>query len=349
MTTSTPRCPLLGGVGWWLRQFSDTGEGTLPAIAQTMRDVGGGTCWMQKVMDGLDWQGEAAIDPSTPITSVATLTAFAQQTKSLGLPLIPIVVPRGANPQAEGQEHGAIAKAVGCLCVDLEPYSGFYDKSPLSTIPQYLSALRAAAGNAYLILQHDPRPYGSSGIGMPGAASSFDAICAQHYVGWSSIGWTNVQQEIASFQALASLGKDLYATVWALGDLSLMSQFWNAILPNCLGFSVFAFGYANETDLQTIAALPKPHIPTPDPNPSLVAALKQIATIADAAVKGTASGANSPNSSVQEQRLLPSVNGQLGIVAEHHHSPERRERPDDIIVVDSGNNEQPKPQGPGVQ
>jgi hypothetical protein len=286
---SSSKCPLAGGVGWWLRQFSDTGEGTVSGIAQTMQQLGGGTCWMQKVADGLTWQGQA--DPETPITSMDTLEAFAQATAAAGLPLVPVVVPRGADPAGEGTLHGQIAAALGSLCVDLEPYAGFWDGSDLSQIPVYLQALRAAASDAYLILQHDPREYGSSAIGMPGIASSFDGICGQHYIGWTEVGWTDLAAEVASFQSLAALGRDMYATVWALGDLSLLAQFWSAILPQCQGYSVFAFGYADAAELAAVAALPRPAQPMPPvPNPiGLITALQQIRDTANAALKGPSS------------------------------------------------------------
>jgi hypothetical protein len=260
-----------GRIGYWLRQLTpDTGERTLPGVIATILTDGvaldAGGCLALKCADGVDFQGAA--DSSLPINSVADVVAARDLCWQSGVDFLPVVVPRGADPAAEAQLHGSIFSAVGCGMVDLEPYEGFYYPDQ-STIPQYVAALRAASGNAYLIVQPDPRPFGLQDIQFTSIYGAFDGICAQHYVGWTGVGWTDVQAEVQRFTALAALGKDMYVTIYA-ADPSFPAQntlpvdFWQAVRGVALGVNVFAFGPMNLAQLQAIQAMPRPAV-QPDP------------------------------------------------------------------------------------
>lgn len=254
---------LKGRVGYWLRQLTpDTNEGTIGGVLNTMVDLGKGNALCLKVMDGSTWQG--AIDPSLPVNSIDDVIAIREQCHARDIGFLPVVVPRGASPIEDGKIHGAIAKSVGTLITDLEPYDGYWDKTNTSRIPEYTRVLRETSDDAYLINQPDPRSYGLTGARVYETAPHFDAFCSQHYVGWASTDWVDVDQEYYSVLQLATLNKDMYVTLYGLERIDLALAFWDRVQPIVQGACIFAFGPMNAGQLLTFGAMSRP-APSPEP------------------------------------------------------------------------------------
>jgi len=274
--------PMAGRVGLWLRQFGDTAERTIDRILDTMRDYGGYNLLCLKVADGLTWQGQ--IDAHTPVRSVDGVMAISATCAARGVALCPVVVPRGRDIAGEAAMHGMIARNLGCLMTDIEPYAGFWDQAPHARIPDYTRALRQAAGDAYLVNQPDPREGPVRDARVVESAGSFDAICAQHYVGWAAVGWTNVDLEVQRFDQLAGLAKDMYVTLYGVERTDLAAAFWERVKDRAGGFHCFALGPMDADQLQHFGGLPMPVDPEPEPEPeppidyraTAVAALRDI-------------------------------------------------------------------------
>src|SRR4051812_12825545 len=109
--------PLRGRCGVWLRQLKpDCGESTLAEVLTTMHNYGGYDLLCLKVMDGLDYQGR--FDVTLPVNSLSDIVAVRDLCHQNGVAFCPVVVPRGIR--GEGELHGAIANAIGCLMCDIE-------------------------------------------------------------------------------------------------------------------------------------------------------------------------------------------------------------------------------------
>lgn len=253
--------PLSGRVGYWLRQFSDTGERELPLIIDNIKRLGGGNCLCMKVADGSTWQGRNDEAGLTPIFSLEDVLRMRDYCHARGVTFLPVVVPRGADPVGEAAFHGRIADAVGALMTDIEPYPGFWDRGAWERIPDYTRALRKAAPNAYLINQPDPRGWARDAVRVVETAGDFDAIAAQHYVGWAGVGWFDVGLEVRRFEQLAALGREMYVTLWGTERTDLALAFWNRVREHTLGVNIFAFGPMDGRQLATFAAMPAPAVP----------------------------------------------------------------------------------------
>ena len=121
--------PLEGKVGYWLRQFGDTAERDLDKILDNMRNLGGGDCLCMKVADGLNYQG--ANDPRyTPLNSLADIARMKARCTEREFAFLPVVVPRGLRREA--QFHGEIARTIGSLMTDIEPYCHSEDTEVLT-------------------------------------------------------------------------------------------------------------------------------------------------------------------------------------------------------------------------
>jgi hypothetical protein len=254
--------PMKGRIAYWLRQPSDTGEKTIDKILVTMKTYGNGSCLAAKVADGLTWQGD--IDGTFPCHSISDVLAIKKLCEDNGCSFIPVFVPRGKDPVGEGKFHGAIASAVGAGKVDLEPYTGFYDSNPTTT-PQYAAQLQNSAQGVELVVEPDPRTYGLSGIQFDAVVQYFTGISGQHYVGWTSVGWNSVANEVAVFNRLAAYGKDMYVTLYGEEDQNLPVQFWDQVKHKALGACMFAFGPMNGSQLKNFAKLDLSTLPVPDP------------------------------------------------------------------------------------
>lgn len=266
--------PMDGRMGLWLRQMSDTGEGNLDAILDTMRDYGGFNLLCPKVADGMTWQGQ--INPATPIRSVDDILVMKATCEARGVALCPVVVPRGRDIAGEAALHGMIARNLGCLMTDIEPYPGFWDQSPTARIPEYTRALRQAAGDAYLINQPDPREQAVKDTRVIETAADFDAMCAQHYVGWESVGWTNVDIEVERFHRLNTEGLDMYVTLYGTERIDLAGAFWERVHDDAGGFHCFALGSMNADQLRAFGGLSRPMPVEPQPEPEPVVSIEQI-------------------------------------------------------------------------
>lgn len=239
--------------GYWLRQLSDCAERDFLEVAQTLTQYGGGSpALYAKCMDGLTWQGE--IDGKTPLNSVDDVRRVALICNQQNIEFAPVVVPRGQS--GEAQAHGELAVAVGSLLVDIELGPGFWDSAPPSGIPGYWAGVRAAAPDAWLVSQPDPRNL--SAVLTSQSLDSIDAFAAQHYVGWSGVGWDDVVQEVHRFDAIASYGKPCYPTLYPEGVGSEVAVFWRAVRDYSAGFQCFRFGVMGPREFELARALKLP-------------------------------------------------------------------------------------------
>lgn len=263
----------------WLRQSGDTAERTPEAIRQTVIDYGYGGI-APKVADGMRYQ--ALNDPTgaTPYNGLDAIEAARDFYAAAGLVFVPVVVPRywqpgqtneptyaPPTPEAQGEFHGAIARLCGCLVTDTEPYTpGFWGYAQ-ELIPRYAAALRRNAGDAYLINQPDPRYYGRTDGKVQETAQYYDAIMAQHYVGWAGANWLSVATELLVLDQIAALGRDLYVTLYGVERVDLARQFGEqaANTRAVLGYNVFAMGPMNADQLRTLSGIDLSVAPEPIP------------------------------------------------------------------------------------
>lgn len=278
--------PLAGRRGYWLRQLGDCAEPDIAAILATIQDYGGGDLLVMKVMEGSTWQG--AIDPKTPVQSISDVLAIKQQCADAGAAFCPVALPRGIDPAGEARAHAAIASACRALIVDLQPYAGFWDgigpggSSTRSQIPAYCAALRAAAPDAYLVIQPDPSPAGLDGIAFSviAGAGSFNGFAGQHYVGDTESGRLNVDEEVRRFELLAATGLEPYVALFGSGDTVLPAQFWQRVRDRARGFHVVRLGVMDAKHLQAFAALPLASPATPLAPPAMPAPPSTLPAIA---------------------------------------------------------------------
>ncbi len=287
MTADYPRfAAQRGRLSWWVRQGSDTAEGRAALsggegaagywsrLLHTITAYGYGQALAHKVMDGVRWQAEVAGD-GTPLTGPADLTAARDSCAAHGKAFIPVVVPRywagdAPAPEQQAEQHAAIARHCGVLMIDAEPYPGFVEIEHGRFFPAYWARLRAQT-EAFLINQPDPRPWGLAGARVRETRGCYDAICAQHYVGWvaGGVNWVDVAVEAARFRALtAELAVEAYATLYAADRADLAAAFARAIAGEVQGLCGFALGPATAGQLATIGAAARAAVTTlPEPLP----------------------------------------------------------------------------------
>lgn len=242
-----------GKRGYWLRQLSDCAEASFGELCDTLVEYGGSSpALYAKVADGNTWQGD--IDPKTPLWSFDGLAALWTLCKDKGVAFAPVVVPRG--DQGESFFHGAIAAQCSCLIVDIEAGMGFYPATRTPEIPGYWAQLRVNAPNAFLVSQPDPRNLES--VYTADSIAYIDAFSAQHYVGWTDVGWTDVVREVKSFDTIRQYQKPSYPILYGVGNADIVSTFWRAIRDYSLGFSLFRLGVMGPREFQWTAALKLP-------------------------------------------------------------------------------------------
>lgn len=244
--------------GYWLRQLSDCAESDFAAVLVTLKQYGGtAPALYAKCMDGTTWQGQ--IDSKTPINTVTDVKLLQSQCWDAGVAFSPVVVPRGET--GESAAHGALAEAIGCIVVDIEAGAGFYDGAPTSTIPAYFQQLRQAAPDSFIMGQPDPRNLSS--VYFDQSVPSLDGVAAQHYIGWDSVGWTDVVAEVESFDAIHARGLPCYPTLYGEGDGATVSTFWRAVKDYSRGLQFFRFGVMGpaEFSLARSCLLPGEAIP----------------------------------------------------------------------------------------
>lgn len=245
-----------GRRGYWLRQLSDCAESDFSELLHTLIAYGGRSpsLWA-KVMDGVTAQG--TIDPKTPLHSLGDVAGLQAQCSLMGVGFAPVVVPRGIG--GEVALHASVALGIGCLVVDIEAGQGFWDQSSTDGIPGYWLQLRSLAPNAYLVSQPDPRNLES--VYTSESLSYFDAFAPQHYVGWTDVGWTDVVAEVARFDWIRALGKDVYPTLWGTGDAAIAATFWRAVRDYSAGNCAFNLGAIGPRQFGWLSALKLPAEP----------------------------------------------------------------------------------------
>lgn len=245
-----------GRRGYWLRQLSDCAEPDFAALLKTLQQYAGPSASLYaKCMDGATWQG--TIDPKTPLNSVQDVLGLMAQCAQAGVDFAPVVVPRGE--QDETAAHAALASAVGALIVDIETGSGFYDGAPVDTIPWYWYDLRVGAPMAFLVSQPDPRNLES--VLTAECLDYFDAFAAQHYVGWTAVGWSDPVTEVARFDAIRAFGKPCYPLLYAEGDAPTFQTFWRAVRDYSGGVGFFKLGTMGPQEFAAATACKLPQEP----------------------------------------------------------------------------------------
>jgi hypothetical protein len=243
-------------------------DGTDPvaAICATLTGIASVNLLQLKMLDGLTWQGQ--IDALTPVHDIASALALRDRFRAFGVDLVPVVVPRGLA--GEGELHGQLAAAFGCIVVDIENGAGFWDKAPAGEIPIYFRALRVAAGDGVqIVAQPDPR--NTADVALDQCIPYLSGIAGQHYCGWSEVGWTDVATEVARYQQLAAFGLPMYPTLWGEAATGLAHTFWDAVRPlGALGCCAFALGPMTADELNAYAWFALPAVPQPPPAPKPV-------------------------------------------------------------------------------
>lgn len=245
-----------GRRAYWLRQLSDCAESSFEQVLATLLEWGGSApaLWV-KAMDGDAYQGQ--VDPETPLRGLREVTDLQALGLVMGVPVAPVVVPRGI--EGEWQYHTQLANACGSLIVDVESGKGFWDQSSLDNISVYWYQLRVGAPDAYLVTQPDGRAVEavSTTLCMP----YYDAVSAQHYVGWTAAGWGDVVTEVRRFDYLRQLGKPCYPLLWGMGDFAQASTFWRAVRDYSDGVGFFRFGTMGPNQFGSAGAFKLPAEP----------------------------------------------------------------------------------------
>lgn len=274
--------PLKGRFGAWLRQPNDTMEGSYSGIIATMKQYMNGDVFCPKVADGRWWQINS---DDHAIGSYDQLKELRDYCYSVDVAICPVVVPRGEDAVGEAAFHASIADVCGCLMVDIEPYPGFWDKSPYQKIDAYCDTLRTKT-EAYLVVQPDPRHYGWNDTRMPTNVTKFDGLCPQDYVGADWAQWHNVMAQIANVKArIAQYPQiDHYTTLYGTQSVGEALLFWNSVRDLVQGAHVFALGEIGPREFEAWKAairpvvapnplpgkeVPVPPRPVPPPNPDI--------------------------------------------------------------------------------
>lgn len=235
--------------GYWLRQLSDCAEADFSQVLTTLAMFGGTNPGLYpKCMDGVTWQGE--VDAKTPLQSVTDVFMLWQECFSAGVAMAPVVVPRG-DP-GESDAHGALAARIGSIIIDAEAGTGFYDRSPISTLPSYVAQVRQAAPDAYIVWQPDPR--NAESVLTSQVVGFIDCLASQHYVGWDSAGWSDVVSEVGRFDALRAYGVECAPTLYGEENHAEESVFWRAVRSYSIGVQFFRFGTMGVPDFTAAAS-----------------------------------------------------------------------------------------------
>lgn len=296
-----------GRTGYWLRQFGDTSERTLARILETVTGLGGGNMLVQKVADGTTWQGQIdAATPIRSYDDIHAFKRACETAGVLFCPvvvprgrdpygeaamhanianiaglLMTDIEPYpgffdGAPRLSRGERQQADmmgvlswnALAMGSAVNRPVGASPLVKAGVLDLIPVYTGELRRLAPGAYLVNQPDPREWAMKDAKVAETAGDFDGIAAQHYVGWDSVGWTNVQAEVRRYQQLAGLGREMHVTLYGVEGVQRAAEFWRIVREmGCRSVHTFALGPMNASQLQWFGGLPKPVIAQPEPEP----------------------------------------------------------------------------------
>lgn len=241
--------PLAGKRAAWLRQYSDTSEGTTEAIAATLR-LYGYDALVLKCAHGPRWQ--MFFDPATPVDSGTDAQALQREYARHGITMVPVVVPTGADLAQELAMAVSLANFCGAVVVDIEAGPRYW-AAPTASLMHYWQALREST-DGYLISQPDGRLEHWAEVLLAETAQYVDAFCPQFYAGYDAMYSAFVAT--TAFNAIATRGKPVGATLWGLGDLGTASDCWRQMRGRAFGYQVFSFGAMNAGQLAWGGMLP---------------------------------------------------------------------------------------------
>lgn len=143
-------------IGMLYRMGSDIPEQTGRAVVALWKS-GALVDVCPKAADGDALEGQFDRSPLA-ITTLDDVANQAAYYRSQGLEYVPWVVPRGADPAAEADLHGRIARTAGAVLVDFEwRYAGFFDRGEWPEALDYFQRMRLYAPEATIIFCPDPR------------------------------------------------------------------------------------------------------------------------------------------------------------------------------------------------
>lgn len=197
-------------------------------------------------------------------TTIEEIHTFRLILKESDILLIPVVVPRGL--QGEAELHAEIAKECGCILVDLEVDSSgnYWPDSEISLVQIYARALRAATGpDIHIGWQPDGR---IADLGRNQEWNYIVGFCDQYinsywpqlYTGWSDYG-VGVASRIYDFKRFTqfkSLGKFVAPTLYsAAPNPDDFKQLWLLIQDFTTSACAFAMGATGPDGLAAFANL----------------------------------------------------------------------------------------------
>jgi hypothetical protein len=227
------------------------GESGVTAVAK----ANGFTGLLVKALDGDRWMSYYDPDPNA-ISGPDHVAQLRDWCHENGLDLYVWINPLAdVDLDAEASLAAAAANNADGLFLDAEPYRQFWgaDRDP-RLIRRFLEALRAAAPDAWIALQPDPRETALDNLEADVWMPYVNAISAQHY--WSDFG-TSSAFELERAYALGQFyNVPSYPTL--PGNAPLSSFPADDLIGQFPGFCVWRFG---TTPAATLARLGSIAIP----------------------------------------------------------------------------------------
>ena len=256
----------------WLHQFDQTAEGTITALAKTIRADAATSIILVKAMDGQSFMAGADTAPAA-IGSVGDMSRRIAEGIAAGVTVIPWVNALGV---ADATAHAALGPV---LVVDAEPYPQFWQNGQIVSgdFARYLRLLRAG-GVAHLYVAIDPRPLAQTALEVAAWAPLVDGLLPEMY--WPDFGVAPDGTEMTSLiAAMAALGRPWAPVLPSTGAAGEIGRFMKACsgVATCTGVSLWKLGIADLSTLQAFAQAPvvgDQPAPSPSPAPPGVAAVQ---------------------------------------------------------------------------
>ncbi|MBI4497559.1 MAG: hypothetical protein HY689_06670 [Chloroflexi bacterium] len=164
-------------------QWNTQAEQTVAAVVRVCRTAGF-TGMVVKALDGATWMGR--VDPTpAALRSVDDARRQAEESHAAGLVYAVWTIPRDRDLAEQARLTAALAAApeIDAVFLDVEPYlPSFWGAwRPAGRARDFMERIRAAAPDAALVLQPDPRPGRLAEIRPDEWLPYTSALAGQHY------------------------------------------------------------------------------------------------------------------------------------------------------------------------